>query len=155
MNISFTAPRGRRPCLDGPLVLDAAIGMRRNAWVGQECVCRSIGLRKRGLGVATGLITFHSILSQIPKLSNVEIAGKSSLCNLITRHMSRVLPSTQPWHTPCATATMARAPSSPKCVTANNVRSHTHTHTYYSSLHSRTVAAARGAKDFGEHVVVR
>jgi hypothetical protein len=51
--------RGRRPCLDGSHDLVAAIGMRRTAWVGQECVCRSIGLRKRGLGVATGLISQH------------------------------------------------------------------------------------------------
>lgn len=54
--------------LEGGCGIDAATGTRRTAWVGQECVCRSAGLRKSGLGVATGLVYLDGILTQMSML---------------------------------------------------------------------------------------
>ena len=51
--------------------------MRRNARVRQECVCVEAQDRAK-VGSVSPQGCFHSILSQIPKLSNVEIAEKSA-----------------------------------------------------------------------------
>ena len=51
---------------------------------------------------------FHSILSQLPKWSKFETAGNCATRNLTRRSNTRVSPSIQPCHPPCATTTTPR-----------------------------------------------
>ena len=54
VNMTFTVTRAATHTLKGDCGSDAAIELRRQAWVGPECVCRNAGLRKSGGGVTQG-----------------------------------------------------------------------------------------------------
>ena len=75
------------------------------------------------MGSASPQGRFHSILSQIAKLGNFETAGNCATRNLTRWFKPWMGGSFQQCQTPCATASTPRPPSSPNCVTANNVRS--------------------------------
>ena len=59
VNMTFTVTRSITRMLGGGRGPDATSGMRSNDWVGPECACSSVGLRKSGGGVSQGLISQH------------------------------------------------------------------------------------------------